>query len=123
MKVSQNRARKRMKATVAMVMMIFVLALSNSSRAGSTTIRTLDDGQSLFKSKCATCHGADGSGNNTMGKQLKVRDLRSTEVQKQTDVQLAGIIKNGKGKMPAFGKSLNDGQINQLVAFIRTLRK
>jgi mono/diheme cytochrome c family protein len=58
-----------------------------------------------------------------MGKQLNVRDLRSTEIQKQTNVQLAGIIKNGKGKMPAFGKSLNDGQINQLVAFIRTLRK
>ena len=112
-----------MKATVAMVMMIFVLALSNSSRAGSTTIRTLDDGQSLFKSKCVTCHGADGSGNTTMGKQLKVRDLRSADVLKQTDVQLTGIIKNGKGKMPAFGKSLNDGQINQLVAFIRTLRK
>lgn len=123
MKVSRNRTTKPMKAIVTLAMMIFVLVLSNSSHAGSTTIKTLDDDQSLFKSKCATCHGADGSGNTTMGKQLNVRDLRSTEIQKQTNVQLAGIIKNGKGKMPAFGKSLNDGQINQLVAFIRTLRK
>ena len=112
-----------MKAAFVMAMMIVAVVFSYSSRACSATIMTFDDGQSLFKSKCATCHSADGSGNTTMGKQLKVRDLRSADVQKQTDVQLAGTIKSGKGKMPAFGKSLNDGQINQLVAFIRTLRK
>jgi hypothetical protein len=57
-----------------------------------------------------------------MGKKLALRDLRSPEVQKQTDAQLSDVITKGKGKMPPFGKTLS-GQIPELVAHIRTLRK
>ena len=40
------------------------------------------DGAAIFKTKCAPCHGADGSGQTPVGKNLKVKDLRSAEVQK-----------------------------------------
>ena len=78
-------------------------------------------GQSLFKSKCSTCHAADGSGNTPIGKSMKIRDLRSPEVQKQSDAQLSAIIRDGKGKMPAAGKGLTDEQVHVLVAYIREL--
>lgn len=81
------------------------------------------DAAATFKAKCATCHGADGSGNTPMGKKLAVRDLRSAGVQKQSNAQLAGVISKGKRKMPAFRKSLSGDQINQLVAHIRSLKK
>jgi len=77
----------------------------------------------LYKSKCAMCHAADGSGNTSMGKAQKLRDLRSDEVQKQTDVELTKVIAGGKGKMPAYGKQLSTEQIEGLIAFIRTLKK
>jgi mono/diheme cytochrome c family protein len=81
------------------------------------------DGAALFKTKCAACHGADGSGDTAMGKTLKIRDLRSADVQKQTDAELTEITTNGKGKMPAYKGKLTDDQIKQLVAAIRDLAK
>jgi len=79
-------------------------------------------GEALYK-KCAGCHGADGKGETSMGKANKIRDLGSADVQKQTDDELAGIINNGKGKMPAYSKSLKPEQVKDLVAYIRSLKK
>jgi len=82
-----------------------------------------DDAATLFKTKCAVCHGADGSGATAQGKALKVRDLRSAEAQKQTDAQMTEIITKGKNKMPALGKNFSPDQIKQLVAYIRGMAK
>ena len=81
------------------------------------------DGAAIFKSKCAMCHGPDGTGQTAMGKSLKLRSLASQEVQKQTDAELANIIANGKGKMPAKKGTLSAEEIKQLVAHIRSLGK
>jgi len=83
----------------------------------------LADGAATYKAKCAMCHGPDGAGQTTMGKNLKLRDLRSAEVQKQTDADLAKWITDGKGKMPSYKGKLSDADIHALVAFIRTLKK
>jgi mono/diheme cytochrome c family protein len=85
--------------------------------------RAQETGASLYKGKCAMCHAPDGSASTPIGKSLQIRDLRLTEVQKQTDVELAQIIAQGKGKMPAFQAQLNKGQIEKLVAYIRELGK
>jgi mono/diheme cytochrome c family protein len=76
----------------------------------------------LYKSKCASCHGADGAGQTPAGKAMKVRDLRSDAVQKQTDIELTKVIAGGKGKMPAYGKQLSTPQIEGLIAQMRTLK-
>jgi mono/diheme cytochrome c family protein len=55
------------------------------------------------------------------GQKMKVRDLRSPDVQKQTDEELTTIIKNGKPPMPAYGKTLTSADIHQLVAFLRSI--
>jgi cytochrome c6 len=80
-------------------------------------------GEALYKSKCAGCHGADGKGQTAVGKADNIRDLGSADVQAQSDDAIAGIIGNGKGKMPAYGKSLKPDQIKDLVTYIRTLKK
>ncbi len=80
-------------------------------------------GETLYKSKCAGCHGADGKGQTAVGKANNIRDLGSADVQAQSDDAIAGIIGDGKGKMPAYGKSLKPDQIKDLVAYIRTLKK
>ena len=80
------------------------------------------DGAAIYKSKCATCHGADGAGQTAVGKSMKLRDLRSAEVQKQTDVELTKVIAGGRGKMPAFGKQLTTADVAALVAYIHTLK-
>ena len=80
------------------------------------------DGAAVYKTKCASCHGADGSGQTPVGKSMKIRDLRSPEVQKQTDVELTKIISGGKGKMPAYGKQLTNADVEGLIVHIRTLK-
>lgn len=80
------------------------------------------DGAAIYKSKCAMCHGPDGAGQTAMGKNMKLRDLGSAEVQKLTDAQLTTVITDGKGKMPAYKAKLTAADIQALVAFIRTLK-
>jgi cytochrome c6 len=106
-----NRAMLQISA----VALAFVFALLSGSTATAQ--------EDLYKSKCAACHGADGTGNTAVGKSMKIRDFHSTDVQKQTDAQLTEIITTGKGAMPSYKGKLTDDQIKQLVAHIRDLGK
>ena len=81
------------------------------------------DGAALFKAKCAMCHGPDGAGKTPMGQKLNIRDLHSPEVQKQSDAELTHVIALGKGKMPAFSKTLGEDQIKLLFSHIREVRQ
>lgn len=87
------------------------------------TVPAFGDGAAVYKSKCAMCHGADGSGNTTMGKNMQLRDLGSADVQKQTDAQLTAIIADGKAKMPAYKAKLTAAEIKDQVAYIRGMKK
>lgn len=87
------------------------------------TLSFAQAGEVTFKAKCAMCHGPDGSGKTTMGQKLGIRDLRSPEVQKQTDAELAQIVTKGKNKMPAYDGKLTKEQIDQVVALVRELGK
>ena len=78
------------------------------------------DGAALYKTKCAPCHGADGSGQTPVGKNLKVRDLRSPEVQQLSDAEIMKVLSAGKGKMPASKLSADD--VKAVIGFIRTLK-
>jgi mono/diheme cytochrome c family protein len=82
-----------------------------------------DDSTKTYKTNCAMCHSANGSGDSVAGKALQAKDLRSAEVQKQTDAALVELITKGKGKMPAFGAKIQPNDIKKLVAYVRELSK
>jgi mono/diheme cytochrome c family protein len=88
-----------------------------------STYTFADAGGDTFKAKCAACHGATGAGDTTMGKNLKLRDLGSADVQKQSDDELTTTITKGKGKMPSYDGKLTKEQVGDVVKFIRTLKK
>jgi cytochrome c6 len=77
----------------------------------------------IFKTNCVLCHSTDGSGNTSTGKALKAKDLRSDDVQKQSDAALTEAITKGKGNMPAFGAKIKPDDAKSLVAYIRGLKK
>ena len=85
--------------------------------------RAQSDPAKVFKTNCVMCHSADGSGDSPTGKALKAKDLRSEEVQKMSDEDLAESITKGKGKMPAFGSRVRPDDVKKLVAYIRALPK
>jgi mono/diheme cytochrome c family protein len=77
----------------------------------------------LYKQKCAACHGTDGKGETPTGKAMKVRSFADPEVAKMSDDELASAIEKGKGKMPAYSKSLKPDEIKAIVAYIRSMAK
>lgn len=120
MKLSIKKVKTILVAGMSLSILALVILFQGSSQAAGTTA---GDGGATFKAKCVACHGADGTGNTTAGKAMKVPDLTGAAAQGKTDAQLLGIISKGKGKMPAYGQSLGADKCKELVAYVRTLKK
>jgi cytochrome c6 len=121
LKLDDRGGKKTMKQERKPVLMLLILGAA--SLIAPHSVAQTSPTEDLFKGKCASCHGPDGAGKTTMGTMLKIRDLRSEDVQKQRDADLNRIIAQGKNKMPAFDGKLKTEQIEQLVAYIRQLGK
>jgi mono/diheme cytochrome c family protein len=106
--------------TVALVVVWLVVKSATVTVAASAA--GSDAAAASFAEHCAICHAPNGSGDTVVGKSVKIPDLRSAEVQSQSDAQLAEIIANGKGAMPPF-TSLSKDEIDALVKHIHELAK
>ena len=87
-------------------------------------------GAELFGRLCASCHGARGAADTPMAGALVPKPARHNDgnyMNGLSDEHLFQVIKNGGsalGKSPmmaAWGSSLTDAQIRDVIAFIRTL--
>ena len=86
-----------------------------------SAIQAQSDADKIYKTNCVLCHSADGSGSSPTGKAMHAKDLRSDEVQKQSDAALSEVITKGRGKMPAFGAKIKLEDVTKMVAYIRAL--
>jgi len=84
--------------------------------ASSYTAEDIEAGRKHFVESCGVCHGVDGRG-SARGPNL----TQGMIVSRGSDEEVAGAIRLGvpNSAMPAF--ALPDGEIKQLVAFIRSL--
>jgi Cytochrome c. len=102
--------------------MITVLAAIALSATG-VLAQDAKAGKEVYDKSCKSCHGTDGTPVAAIAKMMKVemKDLKSAEVQKTSDVDMKTAITDGKGKMKPIktvtGKSLDD-----VVAFVKTLK-
>ena len=87
-------------------------------------------GEALYLSHCATCHGVEGGGDGFNARFMPVAPVAhadSAAMSLRPDdtlydgIHAGGWILGKSHRMPAFGKSLDNGQIRSLVAYIRTL--
>jgi len=99
--------------TVALGALVLGLTTSTASSADSSA--------DLFKAKCAMCHGENGAGKG------KVPALSSAEVQQKSDADfktaLEKGVKNDKGMMPGYGGKMTPEQIDELMKYVRSLKK
>ncbi len=107
-----------------------VLILGMTIGAGEATKGNWKAGQSSYETYCATCHGKTGKGDGPSAASLTPKPANHTDKKLMSTLSNEEIFKTIKeggasvGKsplMPAWGASLNDGQIHDLVAFIRHL--
>jgi mono/diheme cytochrome c family protein len=101
---------------IVMIAVALFLILPNLSWAA-------DEGATIYKAKCAMCHGADLAGKPA----AKAPSLVSDDAKKLSDADLADMITNGgKDKKPlhAFGnKGVTPDQVKMVVAYIRGQQK
>ncbi len=79
-----------------------------------------DPGKTLYASKCAMCHGADG-----VAKKMAEgsANLNNADWQKKTDVAvIEKTITEGKNKMTKFEGKLTAEQIKAVAAYVKTLK-
>ncbi len=97
----------------AMILLVAALAAPVFAQSGADT----------YKTKCAMCHGPDGTAATPMGKMMKIPSFKSPEMVKASEASLVAVTKGGKGKMPAYNGKLTDGQIKDVIVYVRTLQK
>jgi mono/diheme cytochrome c family protein len=89
----------------------FVAALSASAFAA--------DGASIYASKCAGCHGPDGS---RVIAAMGVKAVNTPAVKKMGEAGVAAIVTKGQGRMPAVGASLSADQVKAVADYVLTLK-
>jgi len=94
-----------------------------NASATSGPVGPIEDGHALFLANCTGCHGKNADGNTPAGKAWSVPDLRSQQVQAMSDQQLTQIIRQGRGRMPAWGGLFSPIDIEHLLTYVRSLPK
>jgi len=109
------RISKLMMLVGALAITLFVL-LPNLSWAA-------EDGDAMYKAKCAVCHGAEGQGKPA----AKIPSLVSDDAKKMSNDQLTDAIANGgkdkKASHTFAQKGVTPDQIKALVEQIRSMQK
>jgi mono/diheme cytochrome c family protein len=72
-------------------------------------------GQSLYMQHCSSCHGCDGTMQESGAKPLKTSQF--------TEAQIGMQIKQGKNAMPRFEGILSDDEIKEVAKFAKGLQK
>jgi cytochrome c5 len=82
-------------------------------------------GEKVVKERCVLCHGESGKGDGPGGAALNPKPRNWTDhayMDTKTDDQLYEVIFNGKGSMPAWGKTgiLSETEIRSAIMKVRT---
>jgi mono/diheme cytochrome c family protein len=107
-------------ASVALA--VLVAAACGNSEGGGGGGGGSAAGASIYTTHCVSCHGATGHGDGPAGAALGASNLTDPAVQARvTDAQIAERIRKGGTKMPP-NPALNDQQIADVTAHVRSLR-
>jgi mono/diheme cytochrome c family protein len=106
----------------AILVLIAALAIPATAFAGGKG--DANAGKTVFHAHCTMCHGQNGEGNQALAKMMKttIPPLSSKAVQSLSDAEIRTVIEKGKGKMTPV-RGLTSAQIDDVIAFVRTLAK
>jgi cytochrome c553 len=102
--------------TTKLVMLVVTIAVALFILIPS--LSWADDGATVYKTKCAACHGVDAAGKPA----AKIPSLTGDDAKKLSDADLAKAITE-KPKHAGVAKSLTPDQVKMVVAYIRDLQK
>lgn len=116
-------AKMKLSAAIVLAGMLLLSACGGGGSTNSNQPKLLDiaatehpDAAAVYRSKCMSCHGNDLQGRSGPNLQQVGSKYEAAEIK--------DIIANGKTNrgMPAFGKSLDEAQIEQLTVWLSGLQ-
>jgi cytochrome c6 len=104
---------------LAITVLVGTIFCPTPTRAqASKTSATVHAGQEIFTQKCLLCHSIN-QGQVTFGPSLYAETKKPQG--RKSSAEIRTIIREGKGKMPAFKDKLTPEETDQLLAYVRTL--
>jgi cytochrome c6 len=100
--------------TLAHALRAAVLGTAALTSCASSHADTMD-GKTLFAKNCAACHQANGKGIPGA-----FPALAGNAFVQGAPVDVATVLLKGRGGMPDFSGSLNDGDIAQVLTYVRS---
>jgi cytochrome c6 len=97
--------------TATLLISVSFIAFANILQKSNIPV----NGRGLFESKCARCHGKDGTRGLFGAKNLQTSKL--------TEDERIHIITHGKRIMPSWKNKLSETQIKLVAQYIQTLRR
>jgi cytochrome c oxidase cbb3-type subunit 3 len=110
----------------ALFLALVALAAGSAFAAGPDLAR----GRQTYKELCAKCHGATGKGDGRESGTLKTKPKDFTDCERMAKIDDATRFKvvKGGGKasglskdMPSYSEALEDDEIQDVLAFVRTM--
>ena len=100
-----------MQKFVALILFLFVVTACSGGRLPPDAT-----GRQVYGAFCASCHGDDlgGGFGPALGPGSDVVDM--------TDEFYRFTIEHGLGRMPSFGSSLTDEQVDRVVAYVHEVQ-
>ena len=111
------KERNEIMKTTKLVMLVVTIAVALFMLIPNLSWAA-DDGATIYKAKCAMCHGPDAAGKPAM----KAPSLIGDEAKKKSDDDFAKAIAGTAKHTPAV-KSLPADDVKAVVAYIRSLQK
>lgn len=100
-------------------MAIATIVLSNctsqpSNNGNQPIVKTMTPGEEVYVKHCKLCHGASGDLGLSGAANLKISVLNNAEI--------VTVVTDGRKAMPAWKAQLTPTQINDVAAYVITLR-
>jgi mono/diheme cytochrome c family protein len=119
---------RRLRRGVVVVLVLLVLSATGVV-IGAAQESNVEAGKQLYQQRCAPCHGPDGKANTPTAQALNPKPRDHTDgayMNQLSHDHLTKVIKQGGvavGKSPIMPPQadLNDQQIRDVVAFVRSL--
>jgi mono/diheme cytochrome c family protein len=104
--------------TAAMIGLFSVGALAQAGHAGKKEADRVPLGQDIFTQRCFQCH-------SVLPDQVRLGPslyhVTKGPHPRKTPVQIREILQTGKGKMPSFKDVLTEDDIENIVAYLKSL--
>ncbi len=96
--------------SILIAVLLLTVAIAPSAIAGDVT-----NGARVFSANCASCHTG---GKNVVQPNKNLQKATLEKYNMYSSAAIVTQVTQGKGAMPAFGKRLNIGQVEDVAAYV-----